>query len=225
MLVSWVRCTVTDRPGFSAGQAGWGRLREVPGFLGRCGGWDRDDRDTAHVFGFWTDRFSYHDFLAGEGNPERADTDHGRGSGRPNGVVGTAGESASTLDGTFEKASVRTFMRRRDLSGGFQPRPSPAALLRVTYCRLRDGRFGNVIERYNRMWEPKLAVDSGMLGGFLAEEGNAEVLVFSRWRAFGDHEAYAAEIVERAGKHPPPPPPDLATVERYLVDVVGDWSV
>lgn len=199
MLVTWARCTVTDRPGFSAGQTGWGRLRELPGFLGRCGGWDRHDPDTAHVFGFWTDRFSYHD--------------------------STAGADDEPSDGTFEKSSLRTFMRRRDLSGGFQPRPSPAALLRVTYCKLRDGRFGNVIERHNRMWEPKLAVDSGMLGGFLAEEGNTEVLVYSRWRAFGDHEAYAAEIVGRVGTRPAPPPPDLATIERYLVDVVSDWSV
>jgi len=215
MLATWVRCTVTDRSGFIAGQAGWGRLRGLPGFLGRCGGWDRHDPDTAHLFGFWTDRFSYHDFLAGEGIAERA-----------NGAVNTAADDEpATLDGTYEKSSVRTFMRRRDLSGGFQPRPSPAALLRVTYCKLRDGRFGNVIERYNRMWEPKLAVDSGMLGGFLAEEGNTEVLVFSRWRAFDDHEAYASAIVGRVGRHPQPPPPDLATIERYLVDVVPDWSV
>lgn len=199
MLVTWVRCTVTDRPGFHAGLADRSRPRDRAGLLGGCGGWDRHEPETAHVFAFWTDRFAYHDFLAdGPGEPP---------------------------DGTYEKSSVRTFMRRRDLAGGFQPKPSPAALLRVTYCKLRDGRFGNVIERYNRMWEPRLAVDSGMLGGLLAEEGNTEVLVFSRWRAFADHEAYAAAIVERAGERPTPPPPDLATIERHLVDVVEEWSV
>ncbi|MEV0644245.1 DUF4937 domain-containing protein [Phytomonospora sp. NPDC050363] len=200
MLVEWFRCEVTDRRAFESDRAAGERSRELPGFLGRCGGWDRDDPLLAHVFAFWTDRFSYHDFLAGaDGELARRET--------------------------CEKALVRTFMRRRDLPGGFQPRRRCAALLRVTYCALRDGRFGNVIERHNRMWEPRLAVASGMLGGFLAEERNTEVLVFSRWRERADHDAYCEEIVRRVRERPEPPPPEFATMERHLVDVVPDWTV
>ncbi|WP_285663820.1 hypothetical protein [Actinorhabdospora filicis] len=115
-------------------------------------------------------------------------------------------------------ASARTFITRRELSGGFQPRMTGVGLLRLTHVRVPGGRFGEVIDRANRRWEPALAVASGMLGGFLAEEGNSEVLVLSCWRTFDDHERYRAEIAARAGEPPPTPG------EQVLVDVVPEWG-
>lgn len=205
MLVKWIRCAVTDRPGFGMGQLAWRGLRGRPGFLGQCGGWDRDDPTVAHVFGFWSDRFAYQDSMS-----EAHD------------------ELAAAQEGTFAEIVVRTFIGRRELSGGFHPAAlSPdAALLRLTYCRVDGGRFGSVIDNYNRMWDPGLAMASGMLGGFLAEEGNSEVLVFSRWRAFADHEAYRTRMLHRVDGPPAPPPmADFAEMARHLVDVEPDWLV
>src|SRR5438067_13272005 len=39
VLVKWVSCEVTDRPGFDRGQRAWSGLAGVPGFLGQSGGW------------------------------------------------------------------------------------------------------------------------------------------------------------------------------------------
>lgn len=114
--------------------------------------------------------------------------------------------------------AARTFITRRELPGGFHPRAAGAGLLRLTHVRVPGGRFGEVIDRANRRWEPTLAVASGMLGGFLAEEGNSEVLVLSCWRSFDDHERYRAEITARMGEQPPMPG------EQILIDVVPEWG-
>ena len=65
MLIKWVVCTVTDRPGFSTGQSGWGELRDLPGFLGQSGGWSRTGPDRAEIVACWQDDASYQAFMAG----------------------------------------------------------------------------------------------------------------------------------------------------------------
>lgn len=65
MLIKWIVCTVEAeaRQAFSISQAGWGDLREVPGFIGQIGGWEKGDSPDACIVAFWKDEMTYKNFM------------------------------------------------------------------------------------------------------------------------------------------------------------------
>ncbi|QXE02306.1 DUF4937 domain-containing protein [Terribacillus sp. DMT04] len=48
---------------FNSGQASWGQLNTISGFLGQIGGWDIKDNQMAHIVSMWEDANSYHYFM------------------------------------------------------------------------------------------------------------------------------------------------------------------
>jgi hypothetical protein len=66
MLIKWISCSVaiSSEVGFSTAQSRWRQLKEVPGFIGQIGGWERTcTRLIAHIFGFWSNSACYEKFM------------------------------------------------------------------------------------------------------------------------------------------------------------------
>ena len=65
MLIKLMTVRTTDPDAFHQAQLAWNQLRDVPGFLGQCGGWSRAEAGVAHLVACWSDRAGYDAFMAG----------------------------------------------------------------------------------------------------------------------------------------------------------------
>ena len=168
MLIKWITCEVVDRIAFARGQQAWRALREVPGFLGQCGGWGRG---AAHIFGFWQDRGSHELFRT---------TTHDR--------------IAAAQAGTHRGLGVRLLDRRLDIGAGFPAGLGGAGVLRLAHCHIRPGRSASFTRVQEKVWIPGMAAAPGMLGGVVGRAGAAELAVLTAWRTAADHRSYQDEI-------------------------------
>jgi Domain of unknown function (DUF4937 len=65
LLLKLINCQVcTGKEDiFHLGQASWGQLNTIPGFLGQIGGWNTNDKNMAHIISLWKDINSYQYFI------------------------------------------------------------------------------------------------------------------------------------------------------------------
>ncbi|WP_433871381.1 DUF4937 domain-containing protein [Saccharopolyspora sp. CA-218241] len=186
MLVEWERCAVADRAGFDHGQRSWGGLRDLPGFLGRFGGWS--GRGTAHVFSFWADRLAHDRFSAGFREVFAAGQEPGR---------------------------VLLFERRADI-GSPLPDTSGAGAAHLRHRRVAPERAERAAAVLDAVWVPGTAVAPGLLGGVVARRSAeflvltrwSSALAHARYRA----ERFPV-LLGQAGDDPAEEEADLVDVE------------
>lgn len=195
MLIKWVRCRVTDRDAFAAGQRGWEPLSDVPGFLGQCGGWSLREPGVAHVFAWWRSARDHAEFLSGS---------HDR--------------LAAPQTGTYVGIDVRLFDRKLTIGAG----PGDGSMVRLAHCHVRRGREDHFAEVQREVWNPGMTA-SGSSGGLFGHAGS-EFLVLTWWPSEQDHTRYQRErfpgLREAAGAAD-----DLEAVTGDLVALEPAWTV
>jgi heme-degrading monooxygenase HmoA len=163
MLIKWVRCRVSEPVAFDVGQAAWGALADVPGFVGQWGGWG--ESGYAHVFALWRTAEDHEVFLAGP---------HDR--------------MAEAQAGTFREIDVRLFERELEIGSG----PGAGSAVRLAHCHVRPGREEHFVRAQAEVWNPGMAAVPGMNGGVFGRRGS-EFLVLTWWRSAQDHARYQTE--------------------------------
>ncbi|WEV24981.1 YdbC family protein [Streptomyces sp. 71268] len=201
MLVKWIRCSVTDRPGFERGQRKWAGLLGEPGFRGQGGGWSRTRPEVAHVFGFWESRAFYDSFMA------RA---HDRLA---------AGQS-----GTYTDMQVLLFERQFDVKVGFEPRFGDVDVVRVAHCQVHADRVEHFTLMQKKVWNPAMAGSPGMLRGVFGQAPGHEFLVLSMWNSAAEHGKYREERVQRLGTRAEVDT-DIAALAGDIVAIEPSWTV
>jgi heme-degrading monooxygenase HmoA len=201
MLVKWIRCRVTDRGRFEAGQRSWAGLQRLPGFQTQAGGWSTRDPAVAHVFGCWQDQAAYDAFMTG---------DHDR----------LAGDQV----GAYSGLEVRLYEHRLDIGAPLAPSLAEAAVVRLAHCHVHDDRVERFAKSQAEVWNPGMGTASGLLGGSFGQRDDTEFLVLSAWRTEAAHERYVAErcprLRERAGAVR-----DLKVITGDLIRLDPAWTV
>ncbi|MBC3991251.1 YdbC family protein [Streptomyces sp. AC563] len=201
MLVKWIRCSVTDRPGFERGQRKWAGLLGEPGFRGQGGGWSRERPEVAHVFGFWESRAFYDSFMA------RA---HDR--------------LAAGQTGTYTDMQVRLFERQFDVKVGFEPSFGDVDVVRVAHCQVHADRVEHFTLMQEKVWNPAMAGSPGMLRGVFGQAPGHEFLVLSMWNSAAEHGKYREERVRRLGTRAEVDT-DIAALAGDVVAIEPSWTV
>ncbi|MFD4997104.1 YdbC family protein [Streptomyces buecherae] len=201
MLVKWIRCSVTDRPGFERGQRKWAGLLGEPGFRGQGGGWSRKRPEVAHVFGFWESRAFYDSFMA------RA---HDR--------------LAAGQTGTYTDMQVLLFERQFDVKVGFEPRFGDVDVVRVAHCQVHADRVEHFTLMQEKVWNPAMAGSPGMLRGVFGQAPGHEFLVLSMWNSAAEHGKYREERVRRLGTRAEVDT-DIAALAGDVVAIEPSWTV
>ncbi|GAA4678201.1 YdbC family protein [Streptomyces youssoufiensis] len=201
MLVKWIRCSVTDRPGFERGQRKWAGLLGEPGFRGQGGGWSRKRPEVAHVFGFWESRAFYDSFMA------RA---HDR--------------LAAGQTGTYADMQVLLFERQFDVKVGFEPRFGDVDVVRVAHCQVHADRVEHFTLMQEKVWNPAMAGSPGMLRGVFGQAPGHEFLVLSMWNSAAEHGKYREERVRRLGTRAEVDT-DIAALAGDVVAIEPSWTV
>ncbi|MBC3986473.1 YdbC family protein [Streptomyces sp. AC536] len=201
MLVKWIRCSVTDRPGFERGQRKWAGLLGEPGFRGQGGGWSRERPEVAHVFGFWESRAFYDSFMA------RA---HDR--------------LAAGQTGTYTDMQVLLFERQFDVKVGFEPSFGDVDVVRVAHCQVHADRVEHFTLMQEKVWNPAMAGSPGMLRGVFGQAPGHEFLVLSMWNSAAEHGKYREERVRRLGTRAEVDT-DIAALAGDVVAIEPSWTV
>ncbi|MFI6346222.1 YdbC family protein [Streptomyces sp. NPDC050560] len=201
MLVTWMCCTVVDRPGFERGQRKWAGLLGEPGFRGQGGGWSRERPGVAHVFAFWESRSLYDSFMA---------RSHPR--------------LAASQSGTYRNAQSKLFDHRFDVKTGFEPRFGDTDLVRVAHCRVRVERADHFALMQEKVWNPAMAGSPGMVRGLFGQGRPDEFLVLSMWQSAAEHGKYQAERVRRLTVRAETEA-DVVDLSGDIVELEPAWTV
>jgi hypothetical protein len=200
MLLKWITCDVMAQAAFDRGQRGWAAVRRVPGFIAQGGGWAQRMPNTAHLFACWDGEPSYLRFMAS----------------RHDGI-------AAAQQGSYVSSTVRTF-RRLDLGDAWRPAFDGAGVVRVVHMRVHPDRVEHFVAVQLGVWLPGMLGCTGLVGGMLAQAGEAEFVQLSVWHSAPDHDRYLdgpfADLRDRSGTVP-----DVAGIYGHLVDVEPAWAV
>lgn len=201
VMIKWIRCRAADVDSFARGQRAWSALSGLPGFLGQCGGWSRDEPAVAHVFAWWNSRRDHQAFLTAA---------HDR-------------LAAGQAD-TYDTIEVRLLEHRLDIGPGLPTAFSAGSVLRLAHCQVKADRQEHFVRTQSEVWNPGMRAAPGMRGGVFARAGRTEFLVLSLWRSATDHERYRVDHFP-ALRHRARPADDLDAITGDLIELDPTWTV
>ena len=95
---------------------------------------------------------------------------------------------AAAQSGTYDAIDVRLFDHRSGVGQGIV---AGDGLLRLTHCRVGAARRADFVRARAAAWSRP-----GMLGGTVAQRGDREFLVLSRWRSTVDHDRFTGDLID-----------------------------
>ena len=211
MILKWMVCDVPSeqRNAFSEAQKTWSVLKEVPGFLGQCGGWDnKTSEDSACILGFWETEEQYQSFMETVHDDVTAASQQEQ---TYKSLLTTRWKSLFAMPGEAESL-------RQTLEQG--------SCIRVADCRLHEGRSSHFVEAQRSVWAPGMAACSGMKGGLFVrhEEIQGRFMVLTFWEDLAAHQHYMEYAFARLFRDSEAEK-DLRSVHGYRLSQVEGWRV
>lgn len=183
MIIKWVvySISVSERRSFANQQRKWKQYANVPGFLGRLGGWNLENPIEASTFTFWKDIESYQSFLQTRKEDQQMDQK----------------SQWSILD-------TQIYQKQGDISG-LTPHPTFASiaecghLLKVGDCRVRPGNRERFIHMQQSVWNLGMANTPGMTSGLFGEstQDTNRFIILTRWKNESEYQAYEEHILPK----------------------------
>lgn len=219
VLLKWIDCHVPAerRDAFSRAQEQWDALRDVTGFVGQVGGWQRGEPDRAGILAVWDDRVA-HDAFMGEIHDRIVD-----GSGQAE---------------TYDRLAVTLFEEILDMPGAAGDMASAVeqgTFLRVADCVLHPKRRDHFVEVQRDVWRLGMSRTDGMLGGVCGEACGKmgtvpdnhvppRFLVATLWESATANDAYVAATLPSLRVRAKPQC-DIARLEGWAIVLEPRWRV
>ncbi|MFP7287004.1 YdbC family protein [Shouchella clausii] len=180
MFIKRITCKVKKekKDVFSDGQAKWGYLNTLEGFVGQIGGWSDKQENTAYIFSLWQDKKSYFHFMKNEHDKIAF-------------LTGQEGSISSISIDLFEgKFAIREQIGTiSDFMNG--------DYIRFTNADVLEDRMAHFEEMQINVWNKNMSQEEGMLGGYFAKNPlNKRCLVLTGWTDKKAHTNYLRLIKE-----------------------------
>ncbi|KON70938.1 hypothetical protein AKG34_20615 [Peribacillus butanolivorans] len=206
MLIKWIKCQVNEKnkSSFSNAQEGWGELKQVDGFIGQIGGWDKNNPFEAGIISFWRDDRSYQAFM------EQQHDEIFEKSNQRN---------------TYSNISVHIYEKMFNISTtDMTDFLSKGSLLRVADCFVETNKQLEFKHMQKEVWNKGMKASPGMLAGVFAEKKNGRYLVASLWENDRSHQWYVDNklpaLIQSSGVKDP-----AIRITGSLIKVNPKWIV
>ncbi|MFI8492440.1 YdbC family protein [Peribacillus butanolivorans] len=159
MLIKWIKCQVNEenKSSFSNAQEGWGDLKQLDGFIGQIGGWDKNNPFEAGIISFWRDDRSYQAFMEQQHD----------------GIF-----EKSNQRNTYSNISVQIFEKMFNTSKtDMTDFLSKGSLHRVADCFVETNKQLEFEHMQKEVWNKGMMASPGMFAGVFAEKKNGRYLV------------------------------------------------
>ncbi|PAE88791.1 YdbC family protein [Shouchella clausii] len=179
MFIKHITCKVKKekKDVFSNGQAKWGYLKGLEGFVGQIGGWSDKQENTAYIFSLWQDKKDYLHFMKNEHDKVAF-------------LTGQEGSISSIHIELFEEKFGICEDNINDFING--------NYIRFANCDVRENRMAHFEEMQIKVWNKNMAQEEGMLGGYFAKNTlSKRYLVLTGWIDKKAHTKYLQNTFNR----------------------------
>jgi quinol monooxygenase YgiN len=180
MLLKWIVCSIPEeqQEAFARSQTHWQALREVPGFLGRIGGWAGGSPPCAAILALWQDEVCYQQFMQEQHRQML---------------------QACIQDATYNIQTTTLFHDLSPISGtetNLLTALSISKLLRVTDAQTFPERAEAFLHNQLHIWNPDMERSAGLHSGVLAQSRTDphRYLVASLWQNRQAHQLFLSNI-------------------------------
>lgn len=208
MLIKWIKCQVNefDKTLFSNAQCSWSKVKNVDGFLGQIGGWDKHNQCVAGIISFWKDNHSYKNFM------ENIHDEIFENSNQRN---------------TYSKISTNIYEKLSNISSADMTNfLSKGEILRVADCLIVPGTETYFEKMQQEVWNKGMSESNGMLSGVFCKDknDNERYLVASIWKDESLHQYYVKNklplLIKRSAVKE-----ITKNISGNLIEINSKWTV
>ena len=186
MFIKHLVCKTTHRTRFAEGQAAWRQLSEVPGFIGRLGGWSVSNDHEAVILSLWQDEDTYLAFMTGQHDGLYADSGHAAVMGS---VQTECYRQVMTIPG--RDSDLDALVSRLVAGDG-----ESGTYMRMVESTLHPEACDRFQEAQHELWNPALASSGVLTGTFgMSIEDATRFLTVSVWPSAAVHDVYNRTVV------------------------------